>query len=91
MHDPIVRCPSCDGYGWLTDELTGETGDCDWCRGTGYIYRNAQGTDRPIPIEDYGLVSAVLEGLEHDRLRELGYSGSAVHPEEQRIRKSKNE
>ncbi|MBK8134990.1 MAG: hypothetical protein KA401_01165 [Anaerolineae bacterium] len=91
MNDPIVRCPSCDGYGWLTDEFSGATGDCDWCAGTGYVYRNERGVDRPIPPEDYGPVSAILEGLEHDRLREMGYSGSAIHPDEQEIRKRTDE
>jgi hypothetical protein len=87
MSQTITRCPSCDGYGWLTDDMTGEAEDCDWCRGTGYVYRSADGVDRAIPAEDYGKVSAVLEGLEHERLREMGYSGGAVHPDEQEIRK----
>jgi hypothetical protein len=82
----IVRCASCDGYGWLTDEFSGETEDCDWCGGTGYVYRDAQGLDHIIPVEDYGKVSAVLENLENDRLREMGYSGSAKHPDDQAIR-----
>lgn len=91
MQENITRCPSCDGYGWLNDDITGETGDCDWCKGTGYVYRDENGIDRPIPAEDYGQVSAVLEGLEHVRLREMGYSGSAIHPDEQEIRKKSDE
>lgn len=90
MTDTIVRCPSCDGYGWLTDDFTGETGDCDWCAGTGYVYRSADGVDRPIPPADYGKVAARLEALEHERLRELGYSGSALHPNDQPIRRRGN-
>lgn len=87
MNDEITRCPSCDGYGWLNDDITGEVEDCDWCKGTGYVYRNAEGVDRSIPAADYGQVSAILEGLEHQRLRDMGYSGSAIHPDEQPIRK----
>jgi hypothetical protein len=83
----IVRCPSCDGYGWLSDEFSGEPEDCDWCRGTGYVYRDAAGVDRPIPEADYGRVSAILERLDHDRMHDLGYSGTALHPDEQPIRK----
>lgn len=85
---PIVRCPSCDGYGWMTDDFTGEAGDCDWCRGTGYVYRDADGVDRPIPEADYGRVSNILETLDHDRLHEMGYSGTALHPDEQPIRRA---
>ncbi len=84
--EQITRCPSCDGYGWLTDDFSGETGDCDWCGGTGYVYRSAAGIDRPIPSEEYGKVAAQLEALEQERLREMGYSGSAKHPDEQPIR-----
>ena len=87
MADSIVRCPSCDGYGWLTDDFTGESGDCDWCAGTGYVYRSPDATDRPIPPADYGRVAAQLESLEHDRLRDMGYSGSALHPDDQPIRR----
>ncbi len=82
----IVRCVSCDGYGWLTDEFSGETEDCDWCGGTGYVYRDAAGVDHRIPPADYGRVAAALESLETERLRELGYSGEAKHPREQAIR-----
>jgi hypothetical protein len=84
----IVRCPSCDGYGWLNDELSGEVEDCDWCRGTGYVFRDAAGIDRPIPEEEYGRVSALLETMDHERLRDMGYTGSAKHPDDQEIRKA---
>jgi hypothetical protein len=86
----ITRCSSCDGYGWFEDEETFETVDCDWCDGTGYIYRDDKGIDRKIPPEDYGKVSAQLERLETERLREMGYSGTAKHPDEQEIRKSED-
>lgn len=85
--EQIARCPSCDGYGWLTDEFSGETQDCDWCGGTGYVYRDAMGVDRAIPAEDYGHVAAQLETLEQERLRDMGYTGSAKHPDDQAIRK----
>jgi hypothetical protein len=83
----IVRCVSCDGYGWVVDEFTGEESDCDWCHGTGYVYRDASGVDQPIPEAEYGKVADLLERLEEKRLREMGYSGSAVHPDEQPIRR----
>jgi hypothetical protein len=83
----IVRCTSCDGYGWVTDEFTGENEDCDWCGGTGYVYRDSAGIDHPIPEADFGTVSAVLEKLETQRMREIGYTGQARHPDEQPIRK----
>lgn len=82
----IVRCASCDGYGWLTDEFTGEAEDCDWCGGTGYVYRDAQGVDHRIPEADYGRVADILERLENERLREMGYTGGAKHPDDQAIR-----
>lgn len=85
--EAIVQCPSCEGYGWFEDEFSGETVDCDWCAGTGYVYRNADGVDRAIPPEDYGRVARALEDLEAQRLRGLGYTGSAVHPDEQAIRR----
>jgi hypothetical protein len=85
--ETITRCPSCDGYGWSSDEFSGETGDCEWCEGTGYVYRSAAGLDRPIPAAEYGQVAAVLERLEHDRLHEMGYSGQALHPDDQPVRK----
>ena len=82
----IRRCVSCDGYGWFEDEFTGETTDCDWCGGTGYIYRDANGIDHKIPEADYGKVANVLEQLEQNRMRDLGYTGTALHPDEQPIR-----
>ncbi|NWF68573.1 MAG: hypothetical protein HXY40_05765 [Chloroflexi bacterium] len=83
----IARCESCNGYGWVEDEFTGETGDCDWCKGTGYVYRE-NGIDRPIPESDYGKVADTLERLEEARMREIGYSGQAKKPWEQAIRGS---
>ena len=82
-----VRCPSCDGYGWVDDPFTGEEGDCDWCDGIGYIYRDANGVDQRIPESDYGKVADRLEQLESERMRELGYSGEAKKPWEQDVRK----
>jgi hypothetical protein len=82
-----VRCISCDGFGWLEDEFTGEQSDCDWCGGAGYVYRDAQGVDHKIPPADYARISAVLEILEEERLREMGYSGQAKKPWEQDVRK----
>jgi hypothetical protein len=87
----ILRCTSCDGYGWLTDEFTGETEDCDWCGGTGYVYQDEHGIDHRIPKADYGRIADTLERLEAERLRELGYSGSAKHPDEQAVRQQRNE
>lgn len=83
----IVICASCDGYGWMSDEFTGEEADCDWCGGTGYVYRDAEGVDHPIPEADYGKVADLLERLDHQRLRDMGYSGTAKHPDDQAIRK----
>jgi len=82
----IKRCVSCDGYGWFTDDFTGETEDCDWCGGTGYIYRDANGLDHKIPESDYGKVADILEKLETRRMRDLGYTGQAKHPDDQAIR-----
>lgn len=83
----IVRCLSCEGYGWLEDDFTGEAADCDWCGGAGYVYRDEQGIDHKIPLADYGKVADTLEKLEQERLREMGYSGQAKKPWEQDIRK----
>jgi hypothetical protein len=85
----IVRCVSCDGYGWLDDE-DGEV-DCSWCGGVGYVYRDEQGVDHPIPAEDFEEVTATLEALETERLRELGYSGSAKKPWQQAIRRERGD
>jgi hypothetical protein len=85
MTSEIMRCVSCDGYGWFEED--GVTEDCDWCGGIGYVYRDAAGVDHRIPESDYARVSDTLERLEAERLRELGYSGTAKHPNEQAIRK----
>jgi hypothetical protein len=82
----IVRCISCDGYGWFEDDETFEAIDCTWCAGIGYVYRDADGVDHQIPQADYGKVSAKLERLEQDRMRDLGYTGTARHPDDQPIR-----
>jgi hypothetical protein len=84
----IVRCVSCDGYGWEIDDFTGDAVDCSWCNGTGYLYRDASGVDHRIPEADYGKVQAKLEQLEQTRMQEMGYSGTAKHPDEQPIRRS---
>lgn len=83
----IIRCASCDGFGWFEDEFIGEVEDCDWCAGVGYVYRDGAGRDSPIPRADYVSVAAELERLELERLRELGYQGSARKPWQQAIRK----
>ncbi len=90
MSDParkIVRCASCEGFGWHEDEFFGEAEDCDWCAGVGYVYRDAVGRDAPIPKADFKAVADELESLESDRLREMGYRGSAKKPWQQAIRK----
>ncbi len=79
----IVRCPSCDGYGWFE----GADEDCDWCAGAGYVYRSAAGSDSPIPPQEYPQVADKLEELEQERLREMGYQGSAKKPWRQQVRK----
>lgn len=85
----ITRCPSCEGYGWVEDDFSGETEECDWCNGVGYIYRNDEGIDQKIPRDDLKKkeISEKLEALEQERLREMGYSGEAKKPWEQNIRK----
>jgi hypothetical protein len=84
----IVRCPSCEGFGWCEDE-EGEAQDCEWCAATGYVYRDAQGVDRKIPTTDYAQVAEQLEQLETERLREMGYQGQARKPWEQIIRQER--
>jgi hypothetical protein len=84
----IVRCASCDGYGWFEGE-DGEAEECDWCGGIGYTYRDESGVDRRIPPADYEAVAPELERLETERLREMGYTGAAVRPWEQKIRQQK--
>jgi hypothetical protein len=83
----IVMCPSCEGYGWQTDEFEGNTEDCAWCGGCGYVYRMADGSDQAIPAADYAAVADILERMERERLRALGYSGDAKKPWEQAIRR----
>ncbi len=82
----IVRCASCDGFGWFDDDFGGESADCDWCAGVGYVYR-LDGRDAAIPKADFEAVAEELERLELERLRELGYQGAARKPWQQRIRK----
>ena len=86
----IVRCVSCEGYGWFEDD-DGTVQDCEWCGGIGYTYRDANGLDSRIPPADYEAVSAQLEQLEKERLRELGYTGEAKKPWEQKIRQQRRE
>ncbi len=83
----IIRCVSCEGFGWFEDDFTGEAEDCDWCAGLGYVYREADGRDRRIPRADFAAVAEELEALELQRLRELGYQGAARKPWQQEIRK----
>ena len=85
----IVRCISCDGFGWFEDEFTGDVEDCDWCAGVGYVYRSDDQTDSPIPKADFETVAVELEQLETKRLHELGYQGQAKKPWQQDIRKGK--
>jgi hypothetical protein len=82
-----VRCISCDGFGWIEDDFSGESSDCDWCGGVGYVYRDEQGIDHKIPPADLAPLHDVLEQLEQERLREMGYSGQAKKPWEQDVRK----
>jgi hypothetical protein len=84
----IVQCVSCEGFGWFEDE-DGQAQDCDWCGGIGYNYRDVSGIDRRIPIADYEAVSSRLEQLETERLREMGYTGEAKRPWEQKIRQNR--
>ncbi len=87
MHN--VRCPSCDGYGWIEEDE--RTLDCDWCSGIGYVYRDESGVDRRIPQADLPGLADTLERLEQERMRDLGYTGSAKHPREQDIRRKPDE
>ncbi len=86
----ITRCPSCGGYAWLEDD-DGNAVDCDWCGGVGYVYRDENSIDHRIPEADYGQVADVLEKLETERLREMGYSGTAKKPWEQAVRRGDDE
>ena len=83
----IVRCASCDGFGWFDDDFSEQAEDCDWCDGVGYVYRDEQRRDAPIPKSDFEAVADELEGLEAQRLREMGYRGGAKKPWQQAIRK----
>ena len=82
----IVRCESCDGFGWFDDGTNGQAEDCDWCAGAGYVYRQGR-RDSVIPRSDYAGLHDQLEVLELERLRELGYQGEAKKPWQQRVRK----
>lgn len=86
----IIRCMSCDGYGWFEDDFSGEVEECEWCGGVGYVYRDEQDTDHRIPNSDFARVADELERLETERLRELGYQGEAKKPWQQDIRKGTN-
>ena len=86
----IVRCPSCDGYGWIENE-DGQALDCDWCGGVGYIYRDTNGIDHRILDTNDPNVADTLERLEQERMRDLGYTGSAKHPDDQDIRRKRDE
>ena len=85
----IMRCPSCDGFGWSEDDFSGEVEDCAWCAGIGYVYRDEANVDHKIPLDDLKqeAVSAELEALETERMREIGYTGEAKKPWQQDIRK----
>jgi hypothetical protein len=85
--DSIVMCPACDGYGWTEEDETGSALDCGWCDGAGYVYRDANGVDRKIPAAEYASVADKLEKLEQERLRSMGYTGTAKKPWEQDVRK----
>lgn len=86
----IVRCVSCDGFGWFEEDGERAT-DCEWCGGIGYTYRDAAGRDRRIPRADYEAVSQRLEQLETERMREIGYTGEARKPWEQAIRQRRDD
>jgi hypothetical protein len=86
----VVRCVSCDGYGWIEDD-DGLVSDCDWCGGVGYVYRDQNGVDRRIPESDYPAVADTLERLEQERMRDLGYTGTSKHPNEQDVRRQPGE
>ncbi len=84
----IIRCVSCDGFGWTEDDDDGSAQDCAWCGGVGYVYHE-NGIDRRIPPTDYAAVSDQLEALELERMREMGYSGSAKKPWDQPVRQER--
>ena len=82
----IMRCPSCEGYGWFEGDEFDQTEQCTWCAGVGYVYRGAAG-DSVRPPADYEKVAQELETLERQRLRAMGYQGEAKKPWQQNIRK----
>jgi hypothetical protein len=84
----IVRCPSCEGYGWVSDFDEGDQ-ECAWCAGIGYVTRDERGADHPIPADELPRLVEQLEALELERLREIGYSGQAKKPWEQAIRQER--
>lgn len=81
----IIRCLSCSGYAWIEDD-DGQVVDCDWCGGVGYVYRDDDDIDHRIPEADYPHVADILEKLEVERMREIGYTGEAKKPWEQAVR-----
>ncbi|MEM9952759.1 MAG: hypothetical protein AAF846_14220 [Chloroflexota bacterium] len=85
----LLRCPSCDGYGWSEDDFTGEAEDCGWCAGIGYVFRDDANVDHKITRDQLrdSDISAQLEALDIQRMREIGYEGDAKKPWEQAIRK----
>jgi hypothetical protein len=83
----IVRCLSCNGYGWHEEDDSGGSPICGWCDGVGYVYRDTQGIDHAIPSADFEQISDTLEALETERMHEIGYRGEARKPWEQAIRK----
>jgi hypothetical protein len=99
----VIRCIACDGFGWHDTDpdepddfgepgAAGET-ECRWCAGIGYVYREIHGgaaVDRPIPAADLAALHDQLEVLEAERLRALGYTGSAKKPWEQAVREGRN-
>jgi hypothetical protein len=84
----IVRCASCDGYGWVSEFDAGEE-ICEWCSGNGYVYRTEAGVDQPISPADLLVHADELEQLEVERLHEMGYSGQAKKPWEQAVRQAR--
>jgi hypothetical protein len=57
----------------------------------GYVYRDDHEIDHRIPEADYGKVANVLETLETERMREIGYTGEAKKPWEQAIRQQRDD
>jgi hypothetical protein len=98
MTDPgtITRCAVCDGYGWIAqehdpfDDLFAQAEDasveCRWCGGIGYVTQDARGIARRIPEEDLPTLADRLEEMEAERLRAIGYTGTAKAPHQQAIR-----